>query len=37
VYPSFDAAKAAVLKRREELRKVWEAKTARPKARAAGA
>ena len=37
VYPSFDAAKTAVLKRREELRKVWETKTARPKARAAGA
>src|ERR1700758_4228511 len=27
VYPSFDAAKAAVLARREELHKTWQAKT----------
>jgi 5-methylcytosine-specific restriction endonuclease McrA len=37
VYPSFEAAKAAVLARREELHKTWQAKTARPKAKAAGA
>ena len=37
VYPSFEAAKAKVLAKREELRKTWESKTARPKARAAGA
>src|ERR1700722_3134413 len=30
VYPSFAEAKAHVLARREELRKAWEAKTARP-------
>lgn len=29
VYASLDEAKAYVLKQREELRKVWEAKTAR--------
>lgn len=37
VYPNFDAAKTEVLARREELRKVWQAKTAHPKAKAAGA
>jgi 5-methylcytosine-specific restriction endonuclease McrA len=37
VYASFDEAKAHVLRRREELRKAWQDKTARPKARAAGA
>lgn len=37
VYANFDAAKAHVLARREELRKNWEAKTARPKAKAASA
>lgn len=37
VYPNFEAAKAAVLARREELQKVWQAKTARPKAKSAGA
>lgn len=37
VYSSFDAAKNEVLARREELRKVWQAKTAHPKAKAAGA
>jgi len=37
VYASFDAAKAHVLGRREGLRKVWEATTARPRAKAAGA
>lgn len=37
VYKSFDDAKAAVLARREELYKAWQAKTARPKAKAAGA
>jgi len=37
VYASFDAAKAHVLAKREELRKAWESKTARPKAKAAGA
>src|ERR1700726_1646568 len=30
VYASFDEAKAHVLARREELRKVWQANTARP-------
>jgi 5-methylcytosine-specific restriction endonuclease McrA len=35
-YATFDEAKAHVLKQREELRKVWEAKTART-AKAAGA
>jgi len=29
VYGSFDEAKAYVLKHREELRKIWQAKTAR--------
>jgi len=37
VYGSFDEAKAFVLKKREELRKNWESKTARPLARAARA
>jgi 5-methylcytosine-specific restriction endonuclease McrA len=37
VYPSFEDAKAQVLARREDLRRTWQAKTARPKARAAGA
>lgn len=37
VYASFDAAKAFVLKQREELRKNWEAKTARPLAKSAKA
>jgi 5-methylcytosine-specific restriction endonuclease McrA len=37
VYGSFDQAKADVLARREELRKVWQAKTARPVAKAAKA
>lgn len=37
VYASFDAAKNEVLARREELRKVWLAKTAHPKAKVAGA
>jgi 5-methylcytosine-specific restriction endonuclease McrA len=37
IYPSFEAAKAHVLARREELRKVWETKTARPLAKAAKA
>jgi len=37
VYASFDAAKAHVLAKREELRKTWESKTTRPKAKAAGA
>jgi hypothetical protein len=37
VYASFDDAKAQVLARREDLRKAWQEKTARPKARAAGA
>jgi len=36
VYTSFDEAKAHVLKQREELQKIWGAKTAR-KAKAAGA
>ena len=30
VYANFEAAKAFVLKKREELRKNWESKTARP-------
>ncbi len=30
VYANFDEAKAYVLKQREELRKNWESKTARP-------
>jgi 5-methylcytosine-specific restriction endonuclease McrA len=37
VYSSFDDAKAQVLARREDLRKAWQEKTARPKAKAAGA
>ena len=37
VYASFDDAKAYVLSRREELRKVWQDKTARPKTKAASA
>ncbi len=37
VYPNFDVAKAEVLALREKLRKTWQAKTARPKAKAAGA
>jgi 5-methylcytosine-specific restriction endonuclease McrA len=37
VYGSFDEAKAFVLKKREELRKNWESKTARPLARTARA
>lgn len=37
VYASFDEAKAMVLAQREQLRKSWEAKTARPMAKAAKA
>jgi len=37
VYANFEAAKAHVQGKREEMRKAWEAKTARAKARAAGA
>jgi 5-methylcytosine-specific restriction endonuclease McrA len=39
VYVSFDEAKAYVLTQREELRKTWQAKTARPRpiAKSAGA
>ena len=37
VYSSFDEAKSFVLKQREALRKAWEAKTARPVAKSAGA
>ena len=37
VYANFDEAKAFVLKQREELRKNWESKTARPVARSARA
>jgi 5-methylcytosine-specific restriction endonuclease McrA len=37
VYASFDEAKAFVLARREELRKAWQAKVARPMAKSAGA
>jgi len=37
LYASFDDAKAHVLKEREELRKTWEAKTARPMAKSASA
>jgi HNH endonuclease len=39
VYASFDEAKAYVLTQREELRKTWQAKTARPRplAKSAGA
>ena len=35
IYPDFQAAKAHVMKTREELRKGWAAKTARPLATAA--
>jgi len=37
VYASFEEAKSHVLARREELRQAWQQKTARPKAKAAGA
>jgi 5-methylcytosine-specific restriction endonuclease McrA len=37
VYANFDEAKAHVLARREELRKAWESKTARPLSKAAKA
>ena len=37
VYGSFDEAKAYVLKKREELRKNWESKIARPLTRSANA
>ena len=37
VYASFDEAKAYVLKQRNELRKNWEVKTARPIAKSAKA
>jgi 5-methylcytosine-specific restriction endonuclease McrA len=37
VYGNFDEAKAYVLKQRQELRKNWEAKTARPMAKASRA
>jgi 5-methylcytosine-specific restriction endonuclease McrA len=37
VYASFDEARAYVLKQREELRKNWESKTARPIAKSAKA
>lgn len=37
VYANFDEAKAYVLKQREELRRVWEAKTARKTQSAANA
>ncbi len=37
VYASFDEAKSAVLKHREELRKAWQSKTARPAAMPASA
>jgi 5-methylcytosine-specific restriction endonuclease McrA len=37
VYSGFDEAKAYVLERREELRKSWEAKTARPLSKSAKA
>ncbi|HUI74518.1 MAG TPA: HNH endonuclease, partial [Candidatus Acidoferrum sp.] len=37
VYKSFEDAKAHVLAEREKLRKSWEAKTARPMAKAASA
>jgi 5-methylcytosine-specific restriction endonuclease McrA len=37
VYASLDDAKARVLARREDLRKAWQDKTARQKAKAAGA
>jgi 5-methylcytosine-specific restriction endonuclease McrA len=37
VYASFNEAKSYVLARREELRKGWQDKTARPKAKSASA
>jgi 5-methylcytosine-specific restriction endonuclease McrA len=37
VYKNFDDAKAFVLKHREDLRKNWESKIARPAAKAASA
>lgn len=37
VYANFEQAKAFVLKSREELRKAWQSKTARPLAKSAGA
>ena len=37
VYANFDEAKAYVLARREELRKTWESKAARPLSKAAKA
>ena len=37
VYGSFEEAKKYVLARREELRKTWQAKTARPMAKSASA
>ncbi len=37
VYASFNEAKKYVLARREEMRQLWEAKRARPTARAASA
>jgi len=37
VYAGFEDAKAQVLARREDLRQVWQEKTARPKAKSAGA
>ncbi len=37
VYAGFDEAKAYVLARREELRKAWQGKTARPVAKSANA
>jgi 5-methylcytosine-specific restriction endonuclease McrA len=36
VYASFDEAKSYVLKQREELRKAWQAKTARSMAKSGG-
>jgi 5-methylcytosine-specific restriction endonuclease McrA len=36
VYSNFEEAKAHVLARREELRKVWETKTARSMSKSAG-
>jgi 5-methylcytosine-specific restriction endonuclease McrA len=37
VYRNFEEARAYVLERRDELRKTWEAKTARPLSKAAKA
>jgi hypothetical protein len=37
VYASFNEAKSYVLAHREELRKAWQDKTARPKAKSANA